>query len=697
MVDRVWLDIETYSAIKLKKSGVYRYAEDAEIIIVGYAFDDETAQVHDLTLSPLLPEPLVQALRECTEVWAHNSTFDRVVWNNFFKDKYVIPLEKWHDTMVQSYEHGLPGALSALCSALGMPVDQSKNVEDGKLVHLFCKPLGKNRKLDRASRETHPKEWAKFMEYCRQDVEAMRGAQKRMPNINYPANPNEVKFFHLDQRMNDRGVYIDLHLVEAMLAALEKEKDRLKAAIDEETDGYVKAATQRDKLLEYIFLNYGIHFDTLDKAMVYRELNNLDLSPEIRTLLEIRQESCKTSTAKYQAIVNAVCSDDRVHGMFQFRGATKTGRCAARLIQLQNLPSRNVPDHQYIDGFIEFTKAGKADYYDAKVMDMASYTLRGTLIPAPGYKYLVSDWSNIEGRLACWFAGEDWKIQAFKDFDAGNGPDLYNLAYAKSFKIPVEKVNKQQRQIGKCQELALGYGGGAGAFSIFAAGYNVDLSSLASQLGGVPEELLEKADWMWEYATKRNATHGLPREIFKACDVIKQVWRLAHPAIFNFWKALEEGMATCYQAFVDNRDIPPIQIGRHIRMKMMRHMNRLVVRLPSGRCLNYNFFEHDASLKSFTYMGTHPVAKRWTRLHVFGGHMLENICQATSSEILNFTMLECEKSDLPPVIQVHDEVVCEVTKDRSIEELDAIMVKGFDWTNDLPLAASGFETLRYRK
>lgn len=694
------MDLETYSTINLIKTGVYVYSEAVEILAVGYAFDDEPAVCHDCTLDGSVPDELITAMQECDEIWAHNSNFDRTVWNAVFgRIKYEIPITKIYDTMIQAYEHGLPGKLETICyDVLGMPVDQGKSLEDGKLVHLFCKPLPNNRKLRRATRETHPEEWSRFLDYCRRDVEAMRSAHNRMPKLNYPNNPDEVGLWQLDQQINDRGIKIDVKFVNAMIVTIEREKERLKKQITDETNEEVTAATQRDKLLAFILANYGVHMDTLDKAAVHRELANLDLPDEVRSLLEIRQESSKASTAKYIAIQNAVGEDDRVRGMFQFRGANKTGRYAGRLIQVQNLPSRNVPDHEYLESFINFTKAGQADMFTDGLMDIASYALRGAMVPEVNKKFLVSDWSNIEGRLACWFAGENWKITAFKDFDNGVGNDMYKLAYAKSFKILVDEVTKAQRQVGKCQELALGYGGGAGAFATFAKGYGIDLNDLADRLeGNIDPALVDSADWMWMQAKKFNRTYDMDEKVFKACDIIKQTWRLAHPAISNFWKALEAGMAESYRAFVEKDNIPPIRIGKHIQMKMMDHMERLVVRLPSGRFLNYNFFKYDPEARGFTYMGTHPITKKWTRLSIFGGHMLENFCQAASSDILNHTLPRCVEAGMPVVLHVHDEVCCEVTKDRDIEELNKIMVKGFDWTAGLPLAAEGFEANRYHK
>lgn len=698
MPTRVWLDLETYSEIDLPVTGLYRYAEDVEITIIGYAIDDEPAVFHDLTLDGELPTPLITALSECQEVWAHNSNFDRVVWRGFWKGKNEIAYHKWRDTMIQAYEHGLPGSLEAICYlALGMPEDKGKGKEGKDLVRLFCKPRPANNKIRRATRETHPDEWARFCEYCRQDVESMREAHRLMPKLNYPNNKDEVQLFLLDQEINDRGIKVDMEFVNAMVVALNNEKQRIKNRICEETNDEVTSATQRDKLLSYILTNYGVYMEKLDKSVVLRELANLDLPKEVRSLLELRQEASKTSTAKYTAIQNAVNADGRVHGMLQFRGANKTGRYAARLIQLQNLPARDVPRPEIINAFIDFTKAGVADMYTGDILHTASYALRGVMIPEEGKKFLVSDWSNIEGRLAAWLAGEHWKLDAFRAFDNGTGHDLYKLAYAKSFKIDVEQVSKTQRQIGKCQELALGYGGGAGAFAIFASGYNIDLKSLANQLDGVSGELLEKADWMWGYSSKNNMTRGLPEDVFKACDVIKQVWRLAHPGISNFWKALEEAMTQCYQAYLDSRNIQPIQVGKHIRMKMLPHMRRLVVELPSKRYLNYTDFIHNPDERKFSYLGTHPVTKRWGRLEIFGGHMLENLCQAISSDILNHTLLRSTKAGLPPVMHVHDEVICEAGVDRAVDELDALMVKGFDWTEGLPLAAEGFETDRYHK
>lgn len=457
MPRRVWLDFETYNKEPIT-SGTYKYAETVEITVMAYAYDNEPAKVIDVTLegNNVLPVELREALIRCEEIWAHNANFDRVVSNtsSTFKNWPNLPSSKWMDTMVQAYQHSLPGGLDQLCTLFNVPQDFAK-IKDGKrLVLLFCKPLGKNRKIRRATRETHPEDWANFLEYARMDVEAMREIYKRMPKVNYPRNLTEVKYWQNAMMLNDRGIALDIDLVNGALLEIIREQSRLKSKIQTNTEGRVYSATEVSKLLSYIKDVYDIDLKDLTKASVLEALLDEDLPDPVRELLEIRQDVGKASTAKYKAMLKSISSDGRVHGILQFRGANRTGRYAGRIIQVQNFPSRGLPDDDVIEQAISATKKGKLPEFTDKVMNFCSYMLRGAIVPGRGKKFVVADWSNIEGRLVAYSATEKWKIKAFRDFDEGKGHDLYNLTYAKSFNKPVEEVTKAERQLGKVLELA---------------------------------------------------------------------------------------------------------------------------------------------------------------------------------------------------------------------------------------------------
>lgn len=468
-IEKLWIDLETYSETPIK-NGTYRYAEDSEIMLMLYAFDDSEAFCWDVTTGVPMPRELEYALykTDC-EVWASNSMFDRNVKKYNGID---IPIERWRDTMVQALCHALPGGLDKLCEIFGIAEEDAKLKDGRSLIQLFCKPRPKNMKLRRATRETHPEQWARFIEYGKGDIRAMRALHKAMPKFNYPnGQSNELANWHLDQKINDRGFRVDLDLVNAAIAAVKIEKESLKQQAFDLTNGAVTSATKRDQVLEHILLEYGIPLPDLTKATLERRLNDPDIPRGVKELLAIRLQATTTSTSKYVALQKAANNDGRCRGTIQFGGASRTLRAAGRTFQPQNLPSRGLLEDYEIDFGIDALKAGEANFFYPNIMKLLSSCVRGVLIAPPGKMLAVADLSNIEGRFAAWVSGEAWKVQAFRDYDTfvldkfGQkipkkddfervGNDLYNLAYARAFHIAPEEVTKAQRSIGKVMELA---------------------------------------------------------------------------------------------------------------------------------------------------------------------------------------------------------------------------------------------------
>lgn len=451
-IEKLWLDLETYSETPIK-NGTYRYAEDSEIMLFLYAFDDGEVQCWDVTTGEPMPEDLEEALfnSDC-EVWASNSMFDRTVLNY---NGIVVPIERWRDTMVQALCHALPGGLDKLCGIFGIAEEDAKLKDGRTLILLFCKPRPKNMKLRRATRETHPAEWSRFIVYGKTDVRAMRALHKAMPTFNYPnGQSNELGNWHLDQKINDRGFKVDLDLVNAAISAVKLEKESLKQQGFDATNGEVTSLTKRDQVLEHILSEYGIPLPDLTKATLERRINDPDIPRGVKELLALRLQATTTSTSKYVALEKAANDDGRCRGTIQFGGASRTLRAAGRTFQPQNLPSRGLLEDYEIDFGVKALKDGDANFYFPNIMKLLSSCVRGVLISSEDMELAVADLSNIEGRFAAWVSGEAWKIGAFSDFDAGTGHDLYNLAYARAFKIPVEDVKKPQRAIGKVMELA---------------------------------------------------------------------------------------------------------------------------------------------------------------------------------------------------------------------------------------------------
>lgn len=686
---KLWLDLETYSEVPIT-NGTHVYAAGAEVMLFAWAVDDGPVQVWDVTAQPQPPAALAQAVADTDEVWAHNSHFDRTVLGHAMPPLCAL-VERWRDTMVQALTHSLPGALGALCEVLQVPTDKAKEKAGKQLIQLFCKPRPKNSKIRRATRDTHPIEWARFVEYAALDVEAMRAVHAKLPTWNYKGA--ELALWHLDQQINDRGVGIDLDLVSAAITSVEAAQKELASRTQVLTDGQVESTTKRDKLLEFILQEHGVDLPDTQMSTIERRIADPDLPPALRELLGIRLQASTSSTAKYKTLARATSADGRLRGTLQFAGAGRTRRWAGRLFQPQNLP-RPVLDQEDIDLGIGAMKAGCADLLYGNVMELASSAVRGAIVAPKGKKLVIADLSNIEGRDQAWLAGEQWKLKAFRDFDAGTGPDLYKLAYGKSFGVKPEDVTKDQRQVGKVQELALGYEGGVGAFVTFAAAYGIDLEQLARQaIRAIPAETLGQAHIMlqWHRDQGRNPPHdlGLSDQAWLVCESFKLGWRSAHKAIAAMWTELQAGVTQAIEW--------PGQTVRIGMLKARRDGNWLRIGLPSGSVMCYP--SPQVIDGQICYTGVNQYSRKWGRLKTYGGKLFENVCQSVARDVMAHNMPAIEDAGYSIVLTVHDEVITEVpdTSDYSAEHLAGLLAANPPWAPDMPLAAAGFETDRYKK
>ena len=685
----LYLDLETFSETPITH-GTHAYAANAEILLAAWAWDDAPVQVADFTANPPEQVPFdvsTFASDPDVEVVIHNSHFDRTVIRHVWG--IDILTSRIHDTMVQAMAHSLPGSLGMLCEVLGLPSDKAKDKDGKRLINLFCKPLGKNRKLDRATRETHPAEWERFKAYAASDIEAMREVKKRMPVINF--TPAERELWQLDQRINDRGVAIDLGLVYSAIEAIDKAKRELAGRTVALTDGSVSSTTLNEVFRLHLFEAFGIDLPDLQMATIEKALAAADMNPAMRELLLIRLQASSTSTAKYRVLMRGTSADSRLRGLLQFCGAIRTGRWAGRLFQPQNLP-RPTLKQKAIDAGIEALRAGCAHLTTDNVMELISSAIRSCIVAPPGSKLVVADLSNIEGRVQSWLANEEWKLKAFRDFDAKTGPDLYKLAYSKSFGIKPEAVTDDQRQVGKVQELALGYEGGVGAFATFASAYSIDLNDLAQKvLLDAPIDTIAQADKFLGWFKKDNKSrYGLSDDAFVACDVLKRMWRDAHPNIANYWAALKD---LSIKALV-NRGNTFSELG----LKVRASKNWLVIGLPSGRALCYPAPKIEDGDK-ITYMGIDQYTRKWTRTHTHGGKLFENLCQAVARDIMAANMPLIEVAGYKIVLTVHDEIIAEAPDEPqyNAKHLASLLAANPAWAPDIPLAAAGFETYRYRK
>jgi DNA polymerase len=752
---KIWLDDETFSPEPIT-NGTHKYAEGAEVLIRALALDDGPVLVYDLTPGgkvwelrgdDIIPpddiyyptEVEMSLVDPDVEVWAHNSHFDRTVERHA---GLHIPLHRWRDTMVQAMAHSLPGKLDTLCAVLGLESDKAKDKAGKALIQLFCKPVGfRFRKREpaletkaqyeaekaaalaawpgRATRETHPAEWRRFLVYAGQDIIAMRECHRRMPKWNYPSNQQELDLWRLDQEINDRGVAIDLDLAEAAVAAVDLAQVDLKARAVELTNGEVESATKRDALLEHVLAEYGVDLPDMQKATLERRIEDPDLPEGLRELLRVRLQASTTSTSKYKVLLRATSSDGRLRNLLQFNGASRTGRWAGRLWQPQNLPSRGLlPQDEVVLG-IEALKEGAAHLLFDNVMHLTSSAIRGCVHAPKGKKLVVADLSNIEGRDQAWLAGESWKLAAFRAFDAGTGHDLYKMSYAKSFGVQPEDVTKEQRQVGKVQELALGYEGGVGAFVTFAAGYGIDLDALAEKaVRFIPGDVIGQAKIMLQWHRDKGrdpaARLKMADRTWLVCESFKLGWRAGHREIAAYWKQLD----ACVRAAIE-------EPGRTIpcgRVKVRRDGAWLRIVLPSGRALCYPSPQLVAEKRKLddaeviglealeseqpatgrtkiTYMGLNQYTRKWQRLDTYGGKLFENICQAVARDVMAHNMPAIQAAGYDIILTVHDEIIAEApdSPEFSAEHLAALLAANPPWAPDMPLAAAGFEAYRYKK
>ncbi|EID2664689.1 DNA polymerase [Salmonella enterica] len=686
MMQKLWLDLETFSEIPIK-NGIHVYAEGVEIMLFAWAIDEGPVNVHDLTADYNLPTRLLTALSdESVLIYAHNSHFDRTVLRHAHP-RLAPDVTRWRDTMVQALAHGLPGALGALCEVLGVPQDKAKDKEGKSLIQLFCKPRPKNSKLRRATSKTHPEEWRRFVAYAGLDIEAMREVYKRLPKWNYQGT--ELTLWHRDQQINDRGVCMDVQLAQAAIEAVDLEQKRLAKRTQVMTDGEVQAATQRDALIKHIVESYGVELPDMQRSTLERRITDPDLPTAVKELLAIRLQASTTSTSKYKSLMKGVSSDGRLRGTLQFCGASRTGRWAGRLFQPQNLPRPSLEKEQ-IDEGIEALKAGCADLLFDNIMELTSSALRGCIMAPEGKKLVVSDLSNIEGRKLAWLAGEQWKLDAFREYDEGTGPDLYKLAYARAFNISPDDVDKYQRQIGKVMELGLGFGGGVAAFLTFALVYGLDLDELANAaLPNIPRDVIREAKNWYDESVKRKSTYGLSERVFIACDSLKRLWRRAHPATCDFWYQLERTVRAAIAT--------PQKTLYCGYLKIRRDGAWLRIQLPSGRALCYP--SPSIEKGNITYQGINSYSRKWQRLKTYGGKLVENVTQAAARDVLAGNMPLIEDAGYSIVLTVHDEVICEApdTDDFNDKALSALLSTNPEWAPDIPLNAGGFEAYHYRK
>ncbi|CAR95384.1 hypothetical protein [Streptococcus phage phi-m46.1] len=643
------IDIETYCEIDLRKSGVYRYAEDDsfELLLFAVSVDNGPVTVYDFNKEKL-PQDILEALVDDRVIkWAFNASFERICLSNWLKkhhpelllDGFLSP-NSWRCSMIWSAYLGLPLSLEGVGTVLKLK--DKKMREGADLIRYFCvpcKPTKVNGGRIRNFPHHAPDKWSAFIDYNRRDVEVELAIKERLKN--FPVPDFVWDEYHQDQIINDRGLGIDVDFVKAAIK-IDRES---KAKIQEE----LKALTgleNPNSVLQMIgwLREHGVTTDSLDKKAVKGLLKTVDETTA--QVLKLRQQAAKSSVSKYQAMMNCVCKDGRARGMFQFYGANRTGRWAGRLVQLQNLPQNHLPDLEearelFGTGDLEATEL----IYDTQ--DTLSQLIRTAFVPSKGKKFIVCDFSAIEARVLSHLAGERWRSKVFEQ-----GKDIYCMSASQMFGVPVEKhgQNSELRQKGKIAELACGYGGSVGALKAMGA---LDM--------GLTEEELQP---------------------------LVNSWRLANPNIVLYWWDVDNAVKTAVKEL-----IPTSTHG--IQFEVKRGI--LFITLPSGRKLAYikpRIGDNQFGGESVTYEGT-GTAKRWERLESYGPKFVENIVQAISRDILAFSMKQLKNFKI--VGHVHDEVIIECPIEQKLDEVASLMGIAPDWLSDINLRADGYECFFYQK
>jgi len=646
MMKNLSIDLETFSSADIGKTGVYHYCEndDFEVLLFGYSVDADPAQVIDLTNGEQLPVEIRCALTDPSITkWAFNASFERICLSRYLglpSGEYLDP-HQWRCSMIWSAYLGLPLSLAGVGAVLKL---EKQKIEAGKdLIKYFCQPCAPT-KTNGGRTRNHtadaPDKWVLFKTYNLRDVETEMAVQEALSR--FPVPDFVWDEYHLDQEINDRGIRLDLQLVNSAIRMDELSRKEL-------TDK-MQALTALDNPNSVVQMkawlaDNGLELESLGKKELATAL--IDAPNDIADVLLLRQQLAKTSVKKYQVMRNCVCSDGRAHGMFMFYGANRTGRFSGRLIQLQNLPQNHMTDLKQTRALV---RGGNYDalhsLYDS-VPDVLSELIRTAFVPYEGGKFIVADFSAIEARVIAWLAGEQWRLDVFQ-----NGGDIYCASASQMFRVPVEKhgINGHLRQKGKIAELALGYGGSVGALKAMGA----------LEMGLQEEELKPLVD----------------------------AWRKTNPHITRLWWDVDAAVKEA----VSERASTEVH-----GIRFLYESGFLFIQLPSGRRLAYvkpRIGENRFGGESVTYEGIGST-KKWERLESYGPKFVENIVQAISRDILCYAMKTLRCCNI--VAHVHDEIIIEADQQISLQAVCEQMGRTPPWANGLILRADGFEAQFYQK
>lgn len=677
----LFLDFETYSTEPISR-GLDIYFRAAEFLMAQWAVGPGKVQLHDFFADPVFPQELLDLLLDPSiTIVAHNAQFER------YAVKYLlgidIPPERFFCTMACAAAHSLPLGLGLLSLVLKV----TTKIDGKNHIHLFCKP--QRGKVKRWDNSNAPKEWEEFKVYALGDVITGREVYHALPKRNFVGEHRRL--WDVDNQINERGFHVDRELAEAAVELLDEDKARLDNRAQELTDGELKSANQRDKLLLLLIRDYGVLLENMQAEQLNEALDDDRLPEPVKELIRVRIATAMASTSKFKKLLICAGPDDRLRNTLQYCGASRTGRWSGRIFQPHNLrrPTMKQADIDEVTRlFLERDPDMITMYADLR--EAASNMMRGLIVAAPGKKLVVSDWSGIESRVLAWLAGEQWVLDVSTAADQGTGKDLYVHTVAKAYGMALEEITSYLRQQGKGMVLSLGYEGGVKAFLSIAAAYGLDLDELGIKGPDIlPTEHLSRAADVYAWALKKDKTFGLSRASYIACEAIKLAYREANPMIAAVWKAYKEAATVCIQYPGEK-----VIAGRCL---FTRRGNWLMIELPSGRTLMYPS-PKVSPRGDLSYMG--QANKQWVRIKTYGGKLAENITQAVSNDILRAALLASHDDGFLPVLHVHDELVCEQDADdteHTLVRLDAIMRRELSWAKGLPLHTAGWEGKRYRK
>ena len=667
------IDIETYSGTDLGKCGVYKYVEDPdfEILLIAYSVDGEPVQVQNMCLDdPDLDDIALMQEWDLDFIgMLTNPEYIKTAWNAAFEitclSKYFgIELDpiQWDCSMIRAANAGLPLSLGECAKVMNL--SEQKMTEGKALVKYFCEPCkptkvngGRTRNLP----EHAPEKWAKFIEYCRQDVVTENAIRSKLGFVKY--TETERKLWRLDQMINRRGVEVDMTLVQN---AIDMDAVNREMLIEESKDlTGLDNPNSNTQLAAWLGKAISTPVTSLTKESVLAlvetvskgncVLKGSDKQTVLR-VLDIKQKLSKTSVKKYEAMNSAVCSDNRVKGLLQFYGANRTGRWAGRLVQLQNLPRNMMKDLDFARNLILDGDSQAFNMWYSDLSQPLSELIRTAFVPKVGHTFAVADFSAIEARVVAWLAGEEKVLDVFRTHGK-----IYEKAAAGIYHKDIKDVTKQERAIGKVAILALGFAGGVGAFQNMARIYGVMVSD-------------------------------------EEADEIKNAWRNDNPNIVKFWRDVQNA---ALRAVRDNVTVTIKQKG----LKFIGARNMLFIELPSGRRLSYvkpRIIEgkYGPSLQYWGINSDPKKPKNWALIDTHGGKLVENITQGVARDCLAESMLALDSEGVAICMHIHDETVNEIPAENQEAELKRIceiMGREIPWAKGLPLKAEGYLTPYYKK